>query len=65
MAQGCSRATLCHSGLPCTQVGCTSMAGVGKGNNGMVSAKGIPVNSVSHTGPIGENTVDAHTVFFR
>jgi hypothetical protein len=41
------------------------MAGVGKGNNGMVSAKGIPVNGVSHTGPIGENTVDAHTVFFR
>ena len=45
------------------------MAGVGKGNNGMVSAKGITVNevmvSVSHTGPIRENTVDAHTVFFR
>lgn len=46
MAQGCSGATLCHSGLPCTQAGCTSMAGVGKGNNGMVSAKGITVNEV-------------------
>ena len=37
----------------------------GQGNNGMVSAKRTTVNGVSHTGPIGENTVDDHTVFFR